>query len=231
MLHRHPLTAISAAVGVFLAATSHATPLALTTGLFVSMASGTTAVLSLSATNLPGGAGDITNFNGFGLALQLIPQAGATGSLQFAGFSLPLADGILPDPGEPGFELDGITNMAPVNGSTTATPIDLFMDETVAQQAATVPQGVPRNLGLLQIVSSVNAAGTWTLYAVNDDINRSLWYSPSGDETPFDQLPAVDGTALTLGTVSIVPEPSAIVFAVAAGGMLAIVARSRRSVG
>lgn len=220
-MNRHSLPAIAAVLLGLACGAAEATPLALTTGLSVSMASGTTGLLTLSATNLVGGTGDITTFNGFGLALQLIPQAGASGTVQFANFFVPATNGILPDPDVPQFELNGITNMSPVNGSSVATSVALLMSETAPSPEATVPQGVLKNLGTLQFISTSNAVGTWTLYAVNDAFGRSYWTNAVADETTFDQLAATNGTALTLGTVSIVPEPSIVVFAVGAAMMLA----------
>jgi hypothetical protein len=220
-MNRHSLPAIAAVLLGLACRAAEATPLALTTGLSVSMASGTTGLLTLSATNLVGGTGDITTFNGFGLALQLIPQAGASGTVQFANFFVPATNGILPDPDVPQFELNGITNMSPVNGSSVATSVALLMSETAPSPETTVPQGVLKNLGTLQFISTSNAVGTWTLYAVNDAFGRSYWTNAVADETTFDQLAATNGTALTLGTVSIVPEPSIVVFAVGAAMMLA----------
>jgi|694.fasta_scaffold07047_2 hypothetical protein len=220
-MNRHSLPAIAAVLLGLACGAAEATPLALTTGLSVSMASGTTGLLTLSATNLVGGTGDITTFNGFGLALQLIPQAGASGTVQFANFFVPATNGILPDPDVPQFELNGITNMSPVNGSSVATSVALLMSETAPSPETTVPQGVLKNLGTLQFISTSNAVGTWTLYAVNDAFGRSYWTNAVADETTFDQLAATNGTALTLGTVSIVPEPSIVVFAVGAAMMLA----------
>jgi len=220
-MNRHSLPAIAAVLLGLACGAAKATPLALTTGLSVSMASGTTGLLTLSATNLVGGTGDITTFNGFGLALQLIPQAGASGTVQFANFFVPATNGILPDPDVPQFELNGITNMSPVNGSSVATSVALLMSETAPSPETTVPQGVLKNLGTLQFISTSNAVGTWTLYAVNDAFGRSYWTNAVADETTFDQLAATNGTALTLGTVSIVPEPSIVVFAAGAVMMLA----------
>jgi len=220
-MNRHSLPAIAAVLLGLACGAAEATPLALTTGLSVSMASGTTGLLTLSATNLVGGTGDITTFNGFGLALQLIPQAGASGTVQFADFFAPATNGILPDPDVPQFELNGITNMSPVNGSSVATSVALLMSETAPSPEATVPQGVLKNLGTLQFISTSNAVGTWTLYAVNDAFGRSYWTNAVADETTFDQLAAANGTALPLGTVSIVPEPSIVVFAAGAVMMLA----------
>ena len=220
-MNRHSLPAIAAVLLGLASGAAEATPLALTTGLSVSMASGTTGLLTLSATNLVGGTGDITTFNGFGLALQLIPQAGASGTVQFANFFVPATNGILPDPDVPQFELNGITNMSPVNGSSVATSVALLMSETAPSPETTVPQGVLKNLGTLQFISTSNAVGTWTLYAVNDAFGRSYWTNAVADETTFDQLPATNGTALPLGTVSIVPEPSIVVFAVGVAMMLA----------
>lgn len=228
-MHRRPFAAVALlgiAIGLSAGVPAHATPLGLTRGLSVSMASGTTASLTLSATNLAGGTGDITTFNGFGLALQLIPQGGAVGTVVFSGFAAAAANGILPDPGEPQFELDGIATLSPVNGTSLATPVALLMSELAAQQEATVPQGVLKNLGIIEVAASGNAAGIWTLYAVNDAFGRSYWTDAVGNETAFDQLPATNGTAIAIGTVSIVPEPSAV--ALALGGAVSIVAAARR---
>lgn len=224
--------ALAAACLMLLAArATFATPLALTTGLSASMASGTSALLTLSATNLVGGTGNITTFNGFGLALQLIPQAGASGTVQFANFFVPATNGILPNPGAPQFELSGITNLSPVNGSAIATPVALLMDELAPVQETTVPQGVLKNLGIVQFVSSANAVGTWKLYAVNDAFGRSYWTDAFGTETPLDQLPATNGTALAIGTVTVVPEPSAMALAAGAGAMILAATRGRRGRG
>lgn len=227
MHRRSSLAAVAIMCGLGIGTTAHATPLALTAGLSVSMASGTTALLTLSATNLVGGTGNITTFNGFGLALQLIPQAGASGTVQFSNFSVPATNGILPDPGDPQFELNGITNLSPVNGSSIATPLALLMNELAPQQETTVPQGVLKNLGILQFVASQNAAGTWTLYAVNDAFGRSYWTDSVGGETAFDQLAAANGTAVAIGTVSIVPEPSQMALAAGAAAMILAASRGR----
>jgi len=208
------LAACIVILGLGVGPLSQATPLELTTGLSLSMASGTTATLSLSATNLTGGTGNITTFNGFALALQLVRQPGSSGTVQFANFVAPASNGILPDPDSPQFELNGITNLSPVNGSAIATPIALFMAETAPSQETTVVQGVLKNLGTLSFVSTADALGTWKLYAVNDANNRSYWTDAAANETTFSQLSAVNGTSLELGTVSIVPEPSTLVLGI-----------------
>lgn len=228
MQPRSSFAVVALLIGLGLSASAHATPLALTTGLSVSMASGTTALLTLSATNLVGGTGNITTFNGFGVALQLIPQAGASGTVQFSDFLVPVTNGILPTPGAPQFELNGITNLSPVNGSSIATPVALLMDELAPAQETTVPQGVLKNLGVVQFSASANAAGTWTLYAVNDAFGRSYWTDAFGTETSLDQLPATNGTALAIGTVSVVPEPSAMALAAGAAAMIVAAMRGRR---
>jgi hypothetical protein len=102
------------------------------------------------------------------------------------------------------------------------------MNELAPQQEATVPQGVLKNLGVLQFVASANAAGTWTLYAVNDAFGRSYWTDAVGGETAFDQLAATNGTAVAIGTVSIVPEPSAVALATGAIVMMMAAVRGRR---
>lgn len=226
MHSRRTLTGLVAAVvALGIGTTSLATPLSLATGLSLSMRSGTTATLTLSATNLTGGTGNITTFNGFALALQLIPQPGASGTVQFANFAVPASNGILPDPGDPQFQLNGITNLSSVNGRTVATPVALFMSETAPQQETTVPQGVVKNLGVLSFVSSPAAAGTWKLFAVNDSFGRSYWTDASATDTDLALLPATNGTSLELGTVSIVPEPSMLVIGAGLVMMLALCRR------
>lgn len=204
-----------------------ATPLNMVTGKTLGVRPGQTGILPLSIINVNSGA-VVTDFNGWSSGLQLIPQAGATGTATIAAAALPATNAALTDPEVPLTLLPNQTLSVAANGTTSYTFI------TSANQSAattTFALGQTYNVADLSISLGANASGTWNLYAVNNANGIASWQNPSGTATDFGNVAKSNGDAGTvlIGTVSAVPEPEGVTLAVSAmSGLVWFVIRSRR---
>ncbi len=134
---------------------------------------------------------------GWSLGLQIVPDAGATGSLQFATAETPATNYVFGANGQ------GINPIVP---STSVMP---SFDNHTGNGVA-----VPANANLLTLTfNSMDALGTFRIMAVGNEFTGT-------NVTPFDTgnfptQPAGNvafGSSVQLGSVTAVPEPSALLF-------------------
>ena len=203
------VTRLVAATWLLAAVPVFASPINVDTGKSLSLNSGTSGILTLSLTNLNSGTA-VSNFNGWGLILQLIPQAGATGTASLLSLAEPATNPALSDPGDPPlFDNAYILNSA-VNGTTDAYQLANSNNTSVT---TTFTLGQSYNIGDLTVFLSSGATGSWKLFALNDENNTAAWLNPQGGATAFGNL-ATAGvgqyTSTEIGTITAVPEPSTI---------------------
>lgn len=194
------------------------TPLNLVTGLSRSLEPGTSALIDIAATNaIPG---EITDFNAFLLAFQLLPQPGATGTLTITAADQPTSNAMLSDP-EVLFNPTGSVAPSAVNGSSGFVGAILANNDPDAGDV--LAAGATANLVTLTLSAAAGASGTWTLFAITNASPISAWQSTeSADDLAFGNLPIPASgsfSSLQLGTVSVapVPEPNDMVFPAAIG--------------
>ena len=217
----HPLV-LAAALLVFLWQTVQATPISIDTGKSVSMSPGANSVVLLSATNANAGT-SVTNFNGWTLGLQLLAQAGATGTVTMTGISNPAVNPALTVPDTETFSNALLTTAT--NGTTAYKYVGI---SNVDATTTTFALGQSLNLASLAVSSSSTASGVWNLYAVNQSSSQSAWLDDTGLGTDYGNLPAINGTSLLLGTVSVIPEPGPMLLAGLAGIAVCSVCGRRR---
>jgi len=214
-----------AALVLSLQAAALAAPINLNTGISLAVDPGTTGTATLSATNFDDGV-QVLTWNAWTVALQLLPNVGATGTMTISNKSLPATNGSLSDPDAGTFNPG--TLLQPANGQTAYTAVGYANegpDVTVWASGATF------NLADVSFTASPDAQGSWTLYAVSQGNPAvSVWLDDFGAAFAFGNVPAVNGSSLTLGTITAVPEPASATLALAAGtvGLLALRRRKRR---
>ena len=213
---------LSAALVCFAWQTVVATPINIDTGNLLSMSPGANSSLVLSATNANAGS-SVTTFNGWTLGLQLLPQGGATGTLTMTGISNPTTNRALTVPDTPTF-INSTLNTA-TNGTTAYKYVGI---SNVDATTTTFALGQSLNLASLAVSSSSTASGVWNLYAVNQSPSQSAWLDVTGLGTDYGNLPAINGTSLLLGTVSVIPEPGPMLLAGLAGIVVCSVCGRRR---
>jgi hypothetical protein len=202
---------------------ARATPIVVDTGKAVSMSAGANSVVVLSATNTNAGT-SVTTFNGWTLGLQLLAQAGATGSVTITGISNPAVDPALTVPDTATF-INAVLNSA-TNGTTAYKYVGI---SNVDATTTTFALGQSLNLASLAVSSSSTASGVWNLYAVNQSPSQSAWLDVTGLGTDYGNLPALNGTSLLLGTVTVIPEPGPMLLAGLAGVVVCSKLARRRS--
>jgi hypothetical protein len=185
-----------------------ATPINVDTGKSVSLNPGGSGKFILSLTNSNAGSA-VTTFNSWGLILQLIPQAGATGTATFTSLLSPSTNGALTDPGDPLFD-DTYTTNSPVNGTTAAYLVGIGNNSNVS---TTFALGQSYNVGDFTVQLSPSASGSWKIFALNDENNTGSWMTPGGVQTAFGNVGTASSGAYTsteIGTITAVPEPASI---------------------
>jgi hypothetical protein len=217
----HPLV-LAAALLVFLWQTVQATPITIDTGKAVSMSPSANSVVLLSATNANAGT-SVTNFNGWTLGLQLLAQAGATGTVTMTGISNPAVNPALTVPDTETFINSLLTT--PTNGTTAYKYVGI---SNVDATTTTFALGQTLNMASLSVSSSSTASGVWNLYAVNQSPSQSAWLDVTGLGTDYGNLPAINGTSVLLGTVTVIPEPAPMLFAGLAGVVVCSLLGRRR---
>ena len=213
---------LSAAIVGFVWQPAPATPITIDTGKAVSMSPGANSVVLLSATNANAGT-SVTNFNGWTLGLQLLAQAGATGTVTMTGISNPAVNPALTVPDTETFSNALLTTAT--NGTTAYKYVGI---SNVDATTTTFALGQSLNLASLAVSSSSTASGVWNLYAVNQSPSQSAWLDVTGLGTDYGNLPAINGTSLLLGTVSVIPEPGPMLLAGLAGIAVCSVCGRRR---
>jgi len=205
-----------------------ATPINLDTGIALDVDPGTTGTATLSATNFANGT-QVTNWNAWTVALQLLPNPGATGTMTISGISPPATNGSLANPDAGTFDPSGEL-FEPANGATAYTAIG-FANNTNA--VTTWASGQQFNLAGIAFTASGDASGSWTLYAVNQSdteyFSTTNYFNAVATPFAFGNSPATNGSSLVLGTITAVPEPGSLTLAAAAGvvGLLALRRRQR----
>jgi hypothetical protein len=229
-MHLARFTSLWLTVGLAFAtwSTSHATTTlpALLAGDPVSRLPGTTFGVNVRLTN--GEQAAVEDFTAFFMGYQLIPQAGAVGTVTIIGVSQPVSNPVLTGTGIDVTFMPNLLLPTPINGTFDSVAAILGNDPETGDS---ILAGEIRNLVNLQIQASVNANGDWKLFAVNasDSGNPvSAWQKPN-DATNFGfaNLASDSPTAFELTVIS-VPEPSSWMLAGLAGGAAWCYATVRR---
>lgn len=145
---------------------------------------------------------DAADLTGFQLNFRIMPDGGATGSVGFDSATKPTTDYILGTLGV-GF------NQSISTTTTTGDSLQVFDDTGSLSNVISVAGG--ENFAALTFTSSVDASGTFGLYAIDQLGARTHWLNQSGDATQFtnlDRAPVGSMTQVRIGTITI-PEPSA----------------------
>lgn len=215
---------MAAAIAVVAATEASATTLNLDTGKAVSIAPGTTGSITFSVTNVD--SVSEPDFIDWQLGVQIIPTGGNVGTISFGTLGPAASDQV------PGGSLSitqptdaSLTN--PING--TRDYKRLYIETTDAP--STLLPGNSYNLGTLSLSASADAAGSWDVYAVQENsTKRSYWETQTVFQQSFGNLLTGGGdVALRIGTITVVPEPSTAGMLVVALGAAGLVVRNRRS--
>jgi hypothetical protein len=163
---------------------------------------GSTGSLDLSVTN----SGRAVLVNSFWIGVQLVADAGATGSVWLSGVAAPLTNSLLSD--APEFD----TSTGTLSPETTVGGTDyiVLLGSNISNYENSLAAATLAKLIALTFTASDIALGKWTLYGVNQSSSSvSYLANSSGDQTDFTNVPAEDDTAVALATITIlaaVPE-------------------------
>jgi hypothetical protein len=219
---------------VIVAGPAHAATITLGTSSSLTLQQGASGTFTFTAAN---DAGAITNFLGWTLGIQVLPAGTTSGSISIGSLLVPSANPILS--GTLGGNIDftaptvgTLANSGTINGSTQFT----FFGMSANDEFRTVNASTTYNLAALSFLASPTASGTWNVYAVQQQgptAWKSYWTDENLTDTPFGNWPSspVGNTAVLVGTITAVPEPSTIALlgmSVASAGWYAW--RSRRKV-
>lgn len=204
-----PVTAACLALLAALGSTpAEATTLSLDTGKAVSLAPGGSADFVLSFSNVD--AGDVTaDFFGWVLGLQVLPSAGAGGTVTIGTLAPASTNSIFAVVGVDDIsQPDALTlaGGALLNGTSAFSGMSML-----GSAPATAVSGASYNLGSLGLTAAANASGTWNVFAVQQASPNMQSYYFNGEisEVDFGNLLRTGGnSALLLGTVTVVPEPA-----------------------
>lgn len=204
---------------------SNAASLVLDTGKSAVITAGTSTAFGFSTTNAD--AGNVTNFYSWTLGIQVLPTIGSTGTVSVGSLTSAATN---PMPvGSISITQPTLASLgASINGSTNYYSMGIETTDTLG----TLVSGNSYNLGSLTVNASINATGTWNVYAVqqNTPLQRSYWTDETITDNAFGNLAFGQGnTSLLLGTITAVPEPRALASTVAAACLLA--AFAHRSAG
>lgn len=223
-----------AIVAAALGATAEATVLSLDTGKSLTLQQGQSGSFTFSFTN---DAGAITeDFVSWTLGIQLLPVAGATGSLTLGALAQPATSPMPVGAVDLSGPLAGTTfGNASINGTASFSQIVATATETVG----TVASAASYNMGTVGVTASANALGTWNMYAIQQGgtAYQSYWTNASLTDTDFGNLPRGASTSvsgsLLVGTVTVsaVPEPGVVALAGSVGAVVAYVASRWRRAG
>lgn len=150
---------------------------------------------------------------GWSLRLEIVPDVGATGTLEFNSRSLPSVD----------YVLSGVSGG--LGGSLSGTDLFAFDDDTTFD--GVVVSAVGQNLLEIDFSTPDAANGLFRLFAT-PGLGDSQWSDAGFNDQNFANLP-FSGGAVELGTVNVVtaiPEPGGLVLCGLAAG-LALLARAR----
>jgi hypothetical protein len=215
-----------------LVSSSFATTLNLDTGKSLILQPGGSGDFIFSFTNTSGAI--TSNFLAWTMGIQVVPQAGATGSVTLGTLSQSNTDPMpigTTDTTQPTLLTLGASGI--INGSTLYYQIAMVTTEALG----TVPGGASLNMGNLGFNAVSGASGTWNVYAIQQGapFYQSYWTDGSLTDTDFGNLPRVAGnSSLLLGTVSVnsvIPEPAsyAAITGAALLGMVGLRRQRRRT--
>jgi len=205
-----------------------ATTLSLDTGKSLTLQPSTTGSMTFSFTNNAGAITD--NFLAWTLGIQVLPAGSVSGTLTLGTLTQPVTNPMpigTYDSTQP--TLLTLGGSGTINGSTNYYQINL----TTTEALGTVLGNTSYNMGTLGFTASGAAAGTWNIYAVqqNAPFYESYWTDGSLTDTDFGNLPRGAGnSSILLGTVTVsaVPEPGSLAAAAVTGGIAACCAWRRR---
>jgi len=207
-----------------------ATVISLDTGIDVGGLPGSTVDFTFSATNTPG---DVTNWSGWFLGIQVLPSGPTTGSVTLNALLNPAVNPSLTEP----LEISGPGPLIPLasgvslNGSTDFRSIGIITDPEVD---LIFPGSATLNLATLPVTLSGDASGTWNVYVVqqNTTFLKSYYVDELAADLFFGNLPPAatvgESYSIQVGSISVVPEPTGGVLAVLGGGGVAAIAGLRR---
>jgi hypothetical protein len=145
--------------------------------------------------------GTTDNLCGWQLGLELVPDAGATGTLRFKSVSIP---------GSYIFA-GGSVGLSPPF-SVPSNIINVISDASSFLSGVPVPSS-GTNLLQFDFDASLNPSGLFHIMAV-PSLTRSNWYSADASTRYYYNVPLAGG-AKSLGSVTVVPEPSIIILLLA----------------
>jgi len=155
--------------------------------------------------------------NSFLIGVQLVADAGFTGSVSLSGVAAPLTDSLLSD--APTFDVYANT----LSAGTTVGGTDYvqLLGANNTNYDNSLAAAALAKLIALTFTASSDALGTWTLYGVNQSSSVSYLANVNSVQTDFTNLPAADDTVVALATITIlaaVPEidPGTASFAISA---------------
>jgi len=134
---------------------------------------------------------------GWQLGLEIVPGAGATGSLRFNEATLPTS-----------YLLDGRSGGLVPSFSGPSATISVIGDTDSLFTGVTVPSS-GKNLLHVDFDALPGTSGLFYVKAVPDLFNGSNWYSSDFNARDYANVP-FGGGSVTLGSINVVPEPSTI---------------------
>jgi hypothetical protein len=196
-----------------------AAPINLNPNLALSVNPGSTGLWTLSATNQDNGAA-ANGWKAFAVAMQIIPDPGATGTVTLQSFINPVDNPSIPAGSAGPASVSSGVFPQPINGTTSFTSIILGYNDA---NFTSWPSGQTHNMATITWSASPDASGSWRVYASNPednfiDLPQTTWNLPNANDVYFGNVPFVSGTTSTLqlGTISAVPEPSSLMLAASA---------------
>lgn len=143
--------------------------------------------------------------NNFWIGVQLVADAGATGSLSLFGVAAPARGSLLSDAPTFSASDQSLTAATTVGGTDY---VQLLGSNNTNYENSLAAAALAKLIAIT-LTASGDALGTWTLYGVNQSSSISYLANSNGDETDFTNVPAADDTAVALATITIlaaVPE-------------------------
>lgn len=159
----------------------------------------TTSVSPTMTFNIQNGSESTDKVVGWSLGLQIVPDAGATGTLEFATASLPLAD----------YLFDGRSGGLFPNSITASTDVGPVFDTDTSEGVI-----VPASANLLSVTfQSTDAKGTFKISIIGNEFNGSnVTESVDGSFPTVAFANVAFGSTLEVASITAIPEPTALLF-------------------
>jgi hypothetical protein len=209
-------------------ALAHADLLSVGTGLTITWdrtsAPSGSAVMTIPILN--SNTSDPRGLSGWSLAIRIVPEAGATGTLAFGSFSYPANEIISPS-----------SNLTPAGSPALVTSANgVKVSASNSDLSVNGQNSVPATGAALFSVNytSADAVGKFDIYAWNQTNGLgSYWVDQNGNNTGFTNIPSASPSVndLLLGTITVTatPEPGTMLLAfLASGGIATHLVRRRR---